>query len=166
MQRNTEKNQIELTRERLLHEYNLGSEEIPQNTLLRTAKDMGLKARLLKLSWNALVNLQKAYPAIAVLKSGRHPGFKLKSSEKQDFSNPEIKEKEASIKSLQKKLNRLYKKFSKVKSVFNKDGTSRQNSIKETLKVEIAALEDEVETIRQIKDGLPEKVDVSKLNKL
>lgn len=92
-----------------------------------------------------------------------HPGFKLKSSEKQEISNPEIKEKQASIKSLQKKLNRLYKKFSKVKSVFNKDGTSRQNSIKETLKVEIAALEAEVETIRQIKDGLPEKVDVSEL---
>ncbi|MDK9708045.1 MAG: ABC transporter transmembrane domain-containing protein [Desulforhopalus sp.] len=63
---------IELTRERLLHEYNLVADEIPKDTLLRMAKEMGLKAKLLKLSWNSLVNLQKAYPAIAVLQNGRH----------------------------------------------------------------------------------------------
>ncbi len=63
---------IELTWERLLHEYNLSTEEIPKNTLLRMAKEVGLKARLIKLSWSGLVNLQKAYPAIAVLRSGRH----------------------------------------------------------------------------------------------
>lgn len=63
---------IELTRDRLLHEYNLGTDEIPKNTLLRMAKEVGLKARLLKLSWSGLVNLQKAYPAIAVLGNGRH----------------------------------------------------------------------------------------------
>ena len=63
---------VELTRDRLLHEYNLGVEEIPQNTLLRMAKETGLKAKLLKLSWNGLVNLRKAYPAIAVLRNGRH----------------------------------------------------------------------------------------------
>ncbi len=63
---------IELTRDRLLHEYNLSTDEIPKNTLLRMAKEMGLKARLLKLSWSGLVNLQKAYPAIAVLGNARH----------------------------------------------------------------------------------------------
>ena len=63
---------IELTRDRLLHEYNLGDEEIPKNTLLRMAKELGLKARLLTLSWNNLLNLKKAYPAIAVLRNGRH----------------------------------------------------------------------------------------------
>ncbi|EKD38893.1 MAG: hypothetical protein ACD_75C00570G0002, partial [uncultured bacterium] len=63
---------IELTRDRLLHEYNLGTEEIPKNTLLRMAKEMGLKANQLHLSWNGLVNLQKGYPAIAILRNGRH----------------------------------------------------------------------------------------------
>lgn len=63
---------IELTRDRLLHEYNLGVDEIPKNTFLRMAKEMGLKARLIKLSWSGLINLQKAYPAIAVLGNGRH----------------------------------------------------------------------------------------------
>ena len=63
---------IELDRERLRHEYNLGATEIPNNTLLRMAKEMGLKAKLLQLSWNGLANLQKAYPAIAVLKNGTH----------------------------------------------------------------------------------------------
>lgn len=92
-----------------------------------------------------------------------HPGFKLKNSENQEISNPEIKEKQASIKSLQKRLSRLYKKLSKAKDVVNKDGTSRQNSVKEKLKVEIAALESEFETIKQAKDELPEKVNVSGL---
>lgn len=63
---------IELTQDRLLHEYNLGDKEIPKNTLLRMAKELGLKARLLSLSWNNLLNLKKAYPAIAVLNNGRH----------------------------------------------------------------------------------------------
>ena len=92
-----------------------------------------------------------------------HPGFKLKNSENQEISNPEIKEKQASIKSLQKRLSRLYKKLSKAKDVVNKDGTSRQNSVKEKLKVEIAAFEAEIETIKQAKDELPEKVNVSGL---
>ena len=92
-----------------------------------------------------------------------HPGFKLKNSENQEISNPEIKEKQASIKSLQKNLSRLYKKLSKAKDVVNKDGTSRQNSVKEKLKVEIATLEAEIETIKQAKNELPEKVNVSGL---
>lgn len=63
---------IELTKDRLLHEYNLSSEEIPKNTLLRMAKDLGLKARLLNLSWKNLLHLKKAYPAIAILRNGAH----------------------------------------------------------------------------------------------
>ncbi len=63
---------IELTQDRLRHEYNLGVEEIPQDTLLRMGKDQGLRARLLHLDWRGLLQLNKAYPAIAVLRSGRH----------------------------------------------------------------------------------------------
>jgi ATP-binding cassette subfamily B protein len=63
---------IEITRDRLLHEYNLGLDEIPTVKLLRIAKDLGLKSRLLNLQWDGLLNLKKAYPAIAKLRNGRH----------------------------------------------------------------------------------------------
>ncbi len=63
---------IELTQDRLLHEFGLSKEEIPRDTFLRMAKNVGLKARLLDLNWRGLLNLQKAYPAIARLKNGRH----------------------------------------------------------------------------------------------
>ncbi len=64
--------QLELTRERLLHEYALGADEIAPDKLLRMAKDLGLKGRLLRLDWGRLCNLQQACPAIARLKNGRH----------------------------------------------------------------------------------------------
>lgn len=63
---------IEITRDRLLHEYNLGLDEIPSVKLLRIAKDLGLKTKLRRLQWNDLLNLKKAYPAIAKLRNGRH----------------------------------------------------------------------------------------------
>ncbi len=63
---------IELTQDRLVHEYGLSSDEISKDTLLRMAKELGLKARLLQLQWSALPGLQKAFPAIARLKNGRH----------------------------------------------------------------------------------------------
>ena len=63
---------IELTQDRLRHEYNLGYDEIPQDTLLRMSKDHGLRARVLKLDWSGLLTLKKAYPAIARLHNGRH----------------------------------------------------------------------------------------------
>jgi ATP-binding cassette, subfamily B, bacterial HlyB/CyaB len=63
---------IELTSDRLLHEYNLGNTEIPSPTLLRMAKDIGLKAKLIAMSWSGLVGLKKAYPAMAVMRNGRH----------------------------------------------------------------------------------------------
>ena len=63
---------IELTQDRLRHEYSLGRDEIPGDTLLRMSKDLGLKAKLVKLDWHGLLNLKKAYPAIAKLRNGRH----------------------------------------------------------------------------------------------
>ncbi len=63
---------IEITRDRLLHEYNLSLEEIEPVKLLRMAKDLGLKARSLHLRWQDLSNLKKAYPAIAILRTGKH----------------------------------------------------------------------------------------------
>ena len=92
-----------------------------------------------------------------------HPGFKLKESEKQEITNPEIKNTQIAIKSIRKRLNSLYKKISKAKDILNTDGTPRQNSAKEKFKVEIADLEIEIETTREAKKGLPEKVNVSGL---
>ncbi len=63
---------IEITQDRLVHEYGLSSEEIDKDVLLRMAKDLDLKGKLLKLDWDKLVNLKKAYPAIIRLKNGRH----------------------------------------------------------------------------------------------
>lgn len=65
-------NKIEVTKDRLSHEYNLDQNEIPTVKIARIAKDLGLKAKLLKLSWKDLCNLKKAYPAMARLKNGKH----------------------------------------------------------------------------------------------
>ena len=61
---------IEVTPERLLHEYGLSWEEIPTGTLLRMAKDAGLKAKIFKGRWKDLGRLKKAWPALARLKNG------------------------------------------------------------------------------------------------
>jgi ATP-binding cassette, subfamily B, bacterial HlyB/CyaB len=63
---------IELTRDRLLHEYGLGVGEIPTQKFLRMAKELGLKTRLMHLGWDNLLNLQKAFPSIVRLRNGRH----------------------------------------------------------------------------------------------
>lgn len=63
---------IELTLERLRHEYSLSTEETDPATLLRMAKEQGLKAKILNLTWRNLFTLKKAYPAIASLKNGKH----------------------------------------------------------------------------------------------
>ncbi len=63
---------VELTQDRLRHEYGLDRGEIPQDTLLRMGKEQGFKARLLHLNWERLLTLHKAYPAIARLGNGRH----------------------------------------------------------------------------------------------
>ena len=63
---------IELTQDRLVHEYGLNRQEIPKNTLLRIAKDHGLQAKALRMSWPDLAKLKKAWPALARLKNGRH----------------------------------------------------------------------------------------------
>jgi ATP-binding cassette subfamily B protein len=63
---------IELTQDRLQHEYGFSKEEIPSATFLRMAKEQGLKAKLLQLNWQSLLELKQAYPAIARLHNGRH----------------------------------------------------------------------------------------------
>ncbi len=63
---------IDLTQDRLIHEYNLDAGEIPTDKFIRMAKELGLKTKLLHLQWQGLLNLQKAFPAIVRLRNGRH----------------------------------------------------------------------------------------------
>ncbi|MCB2217805.1 peptidase domain-containing ABC transporter [Desulfofustis glycolicus] len=67
-----QEHKIELTQERLRHEYGLGTDEIERDTLLRMCKDHGLKARKVVLDWQQVFDLKKAFPVIARLRSGRH----------------------------------------------------------------------------------------------
>lgn len=92
-----------------------------------------------------------------------HPGFELKESENQEISNPEIKIKKAEIQKIDKKLKKLYKKLSNTEEALKKDGTPRQNSVKEQTKESIKKLEGESAFIRYEKNQLPEKVSVSDL---
>lgn len=63
---------LDLTQDRLRHDYVLTSEEIPAAMLIRMGKDLGLKARLLHLDWSGLASLGKAWPAMVRLKNGQH----------------------------------------------------------------------------------------------
>ncbi len=63
---------LDLTQERLRHEYGLSSTEIHADTLLRMGKDSGMKSRRLKLGWDGLFRLREAFPAIAGLTNGHH----------------------------------------------------------------------------------------------
>ncbi len=92
-----------------------------------------------------------------------HPGFKLVNSDKQEISNPEIKEKDESIKRIKKDLDKYYKKLSKTSESKTNDGKPRKNSVKERLSQNIRDLESELEKQKEEKSHLPERVDVSTL---
>jgi ATP-binding cassette subfamily B protein len=61
---------IDLSPERLSHDYDVGDTPVPTRQLLRMARDAGLRARNLRLSWQSLLNLGQAYPALAELTNG------------------------------------------------------------------------------------------------
>jgi hypothetical protein len=91
------------------------------------------------------------------------PGFEMVDSQKQEITNPQYKQKQALLARLKTQLNKSYKKFSKSKEVFNKDGSIRQNSVHHRLKHKIEHQEAEIaELKRQIKQT-PEKIDISLL---
>ncbi len=91
------------------------------------------------------------------------PGFKFGKSERQDIANPVVKEKASLIARTKKAVNKLYKKFANAKTVTNKDGSVRNNSIKEQLKKSIADHEKKIKTLQEEKKSLPERIDVSSL---
>ncbi len=91
------------------------------------------------------------------------PGFEMVDSEKQQITNPQYKQSQGLLARLKTQLNKSYKKFSKSKEVFNKDGSIRQNSVHQRLNHKIAHQEAEIaELKRQIKQT-PEKIDISSL---
>ena len=91
------------------------------------------------------------------------PGFKKVKSENQLIANPELKKVDIQIKSIRKKLNKLYKKVSKSKVIKNIDGSLRKNSLKVRLEEEIEQLERSCARLSEDKKSLPEKIDVSGL---
>jgi ATP-binding cassette subfamily B protein len=61
---------IDLSPERLQHEYAVGVEAPSPRLLARIAKDAGLRAKRTHLSWRELLNVRDAYPLIAELENG------------------------------------------------------------------------------------------------
>src|SRR5262245_8895345 len=61
---------IDLSVDRLRHSYAIGDVAVSQVLLLRMAKDAGLRARATRLTWDALIRLGEAYPALARLANG------------------------------------------------------------------------------------------------
>jgi hypothetical protein len=92
-----------------------------------------------------------------------HPGFKLVESDRQEIKNPALKQKADQIKRIKKELKKLYKKLSKAKVVLNKDGSPRENSVRERIKNDIGNYEAELDKLNEEKKALPEKVDPTTL---
>ncbi|MDR3088894.1 MAG: hypothetical protein LBU39_03655 [Desulfobulbaceae bacterium] len=64
---------IEVTAERLTHEYGLTENEIKPQPFLRMAKESGLKTGMKeKLNWAYFSHLGRAWPVIAPMKNGKH----------------------------------------------------------------------------------------------
>lgn len=61
---------VDLSPERLMHDYAVGEAPVATKQLLRMAKDSGLRARHTSLSWSALMQLGDAYPVLAELVNG------------------------------------------------------------------------------------------------
>ncbi len=61
---------VDLTVQRLLHDYAIGHEQIARGTLVRIAKEAGLRARHVDLSWSDLSQLGEAFPVAVHLDNG------------------------------------------------------------------------------------------------
>jgi hypothetical protein len=92
-----------------------------------------------------------------------HPGFRLRTSDKQDIANPAIRETDQALKALAPRLSRLYKRQTKTAPQLKADGTPRRNSRHQRITEQIEALESEQRRLREVRQRLPERVDVSGL---
>ncbi len=82
-------------------------------------------------SENTFKHLQTRHPY------NYQPGYLFHESYNQSIANPLVKEKKRLIKRLKTETNKLYKKMGNSKESLTKEGTPRQNSIKERLTTEI-----------------------------
>jgi len=92
------------------------------------------------------------------------PGYQFHESDNQSIANPLVKDKKKLIKQLKTETNKLYKKMGTCKESLTKDGTPRQNSIKERLKTEIGENELLIEKLQQEVKSLPERIELSSLD--
>lgn len=58
---------LDVSADRLIHDYSLENEEPDQRRLLRMARDAGLKVRPGKLTWKHLEKMQQVFPVMAKL---------------------------------------------------------------------------------------------------
>ncbi|MCS3742990.1 peptidase domain-containing ABC transporter [Rhizobium sp. BK661] len=61
---------VDLSPERLQHDYAVNDQPVALRQLLRMAKDAGLRARHISLSWTSLLGLGEAFPVLAELENG------------------------------------------------------------------------------------------------
>lgn len=61
---------VDLSPERLMHDYAIGSKPVTMLEIVRMARDAGLRVRQTRLSWQLLLRLGQAYPALAELENG------------------------------------------------------------------------------------------------
>jgi transposase len=92
------------------------------------------------------------------------PGYLFHESDNQSIANPSIKDKQKQIKQLKTETNKLYKQMGTAKEGLTKEGTPRQNSIKERLKAEIRENELMIEKLLQEVKSLPERIELSSLD--
>lgn len=91
------------------------------------------------------------------------PGYAFTESQKQEVSNPELKEIKKTASKLKSNLARLYKKLSKSKEAYNKDGSIRKNSFRQKVHSQIKEKEAEIARLKERAEKIPEKVDLSML---
>ncbi|MEC8591032.1 MAG: peptidase domain-containing ABC transporter [Planctomycetota bacterium] len=63
---------VDVSVERLVHDYSLETSEPSTRRLLRIAKDAGFRARRTRLAWHQLRRMGEAFPAMAQLKNGNY----------------------------------------------------------------------------------------------
>ncbi|EPE95159.1 peptidase domain-containing ABC transporter [Rhizobium grahamii] len=61
---------VDLSPERLQHDYAVNDQPVALRQLLRMAKDAGLRARHISLNWTSLLGLAEAFPVLAELENG------------------------------------------------------------------------------------------------
>ena len=61
---------LDVSADRLIHDYSLENEEPSLRRIMRIAKDVGFKTRFVRLTWKHLLNVGEAFPLIVRLENG------------------------------------------------------------------------------------------------